>query len=104
MAESKPFVIVAVLDVKPGAFDEFHQVALEDAADSVMKEAGCLEFNVLVPTTGTHQLALFEVYTSKEAFQTHMETPHFKKFTDAAERAVSGNNVTEWYMSKGNAK
>ena len=50
MATGQPFVIWVVFDVKPGAFDEFHQVALEDAESSVGKEEGCLQFNVLVPT------------------------------------------------------
>jgi len=104
MAEGQPFVIWVTFDVKPGAFEEFQQVALEDATDSVQKEPGCLEFNVLVPSGGTDRLSLFEVYKSREAFEEHMKTPHFQKFMAAMEKATSEKHVTEWSMSAGNSK
>jgi quinol monooxygenase YgiN len=104
MAESQPFVIWAVLDVKPEEFDEFRKAALEDAADSVGKEKDCLQFNVLVPSGRKDRIALFEVYTSKEAFDVHMQTPHFKKFIAAAETATTGKDVTELYLAGGGSK
>jgi quinol monooxygenase YgiN len=104
MAESQPFVIWAMLEVKPEAFDEFRKVALEDAADSVAKEKDCLQFNVLVPIGRKDRIALFEVYTSKQAFDVHMQTPHFKKFVAAAETATTGKDVTELYLTGGAAK
>jgi (4S)-4-hydroxy-5-phosphonooxypentane-2,3-dione isomerase len=101
MTEGRPFVIWVVFGVKSGSFDELHQVALEDAKDSVGKEAGCLEFNVLVPTTGDDRLALFEVYKSKEAFLEHVDTPHCQKFLAVAEKATTDKNVTEYYLTGG---
>ena len=104
MADGQPFVIWVTFDVKPGAFQEIHQVALEDAADSVAKEEGCLEFNVLVPPTGTEHLSLFEVYKSREAFQTHVDTPHCQKFLAVAAKAASDKHVTEWFLAQGHFK
>jgi (4S)-4-hydroxy-5-phosphonooxypentane-2,3-dione isomerase len=104
MADGQPFVIWVVFDVKPGAFDEFHQVSLEDADSSVGKEEGCLQFHVLVPTAERNRLALFEVYKSKEAFLVHVDTPHCQKFLAVAAKATSSKNVTEWYLAGGAAK
>ena len=104
MADGQPFVIWVVFEVKPDAFDEFHQVALEDAESSVGKEEGCLQFNVLLPTAGGNRLALFEVYKSKEAFLVHVDTPHCQKFLAVAAKATSDKNVTEWYLAGGAAK
>lgn len=104
MAEGQPFVIWVVFDVKPGAFEELHQVAMEDARDSVGKEAGCLEFNVLVPTAGNDRIALFEVYKSKDAFLEHVDTPHCQKFLTVAAKATSDKNVTEYHLAGGASK
>ena len=104
MADAKPFVIWVTFDVKPGAFEEFHRAALEDASDSVAKEEGCLEFNVLIPASGTNQLSLFEVYKSRAAFDTHCTMPHFHKFSAVADRVASGKHATEWSMAGGHGK
>src|ERR1700722_10472619 len=104
MGDGQPFVIWVVFDVKPSAFEEFHQVALEDATSSVGKEAGCLQFNVLVPTAGGDRIALFEVYKSREAFLVHVETPHCQKFLAVAAKAIIGKNVTEYYLAGGASK
>jgi quinol monooxygenase YgiN len=97
MAEGQPFVIWVVFDVKPEAFEEFHQAALEDSTCSVRDEPGCLQFDVLAPTAGGNILAFYEVYKSKDAFSAHMETPHFKKFASAAEKAISDKHVSEYF-------
>jgi autoinducer 2-degrading protein len=104
VAESQPFVIWVVFDVKPGAFEEVHQLAVEDAESSVGKEAGCLQFNVLVPAAGGDRLALFEVYKNKEAFLEHVETQHCQKFLAAAAKSTSGKNLTEYYLTRGASK
>ena len=104
MSDGQPFVIWAVLDVKPETFDEFRKAALEDAADSVAKEKDCLQFNVLVPSGRRDRIALFEVYTSKEEFDVHMQTPHFKKFIAAAETATTGRDVTKLSLAGGGSK
>lgn len=104
MADGKPFVIWVTFDVKPGTFDEFHKAALEDASDSVAKEEGCLEFNVLIPASGTNQISLFEVYKNRAAFDTHCTMPHFHKFAAVADRAASGKHPTEWSMTATNSK
>jgi (4S)-4-hydroxy-5-phosphonooxypentane-2,3-dione isomerase len=104
MADGKPFVIWVTFDIKPGTFDEFHKAALEDAADSVAKEEGCLEFDVLIPTSATNQLSLFEVYINRAAFDKHCTMPHFHKFAAVAERVVTGKNATEWSLAGGHGK
>jgi autoinducer 2-degrading protein len=104
MADGKPFVIWVTFQIKPGTFEEFHKAALEDARDSVAKEAGCLQFDVLVPIAGTDRLSLFEVYTNRAAFDTHATLPHFHKFAAVAEKVVTGKTVTEWSMSQGSSK
>ena len=104
MSDAKPFVIWVTFEIKPGTFDEFHKAALEDAHDSVANEPGCLEFNVLLPASGTDRLSLFEVYTDRKAFETHCTMPHFHKFGAVVDRVSTGKNATEWSLAAGNSK
>ena len=104
MAEGQPFVIWVVFDVKPEAFEEFYQAALDDSTCSVRDEPGCLQFDVLAPAAGGDTLAFYEVYKSKDAFSAHMETPHFRRFASAAEKALSDKHVSEYYHLHGASK
>jgi (4S)-4-hydroxy-5-phosphonooxypentane-2,3-dione isomerase len=99
MNDGQPFVIWVVFDVKPGAFDKFHEAALEDAAASVRIEDGCLRFDVLVQAGDKDHLALFEVYKSKAAFLEHVDTPHCQKFLAVAAETTSDKHVTEYFLS-----
>ena len=43
------FVVIARINLQPGARAAFLPVAAADARDSLAKEAGCIAFNILVP-------------------------------------------------------
>ncbi len=104
MSDGQQFVIWVVFDIKPEAFEEFYQAALDDSTCSVRDEPGCLQFDVLSPTAGGNTLAFYEVYKSKDAFAAHMETPHFKRFASVADRALSDKHVSEYFRGQGAAK
>lgn len=59
---------------------------LRELAVAVRQEPGNLQFVVHRSHDNPHDLLLYEVYASEEAFATHQQTEHFKKLV--LERAV----------------
>ena len=73
------FVLAVQLKIKPENVDAFMQ-RLKENASAARKEPGCRQFDVLVDPKDRTKAMLYEVYDDEKAFETHQQTPHFKKY------------------------
>jgi (4S)-4-hydroxy-5-phosphonooxypentane-2,3-dione isomerase len=73
------YVLQVAIRIKPENVDAFMK-KLDDNAREARKEPGCRQFEVLVDPNDKTRIMLYEVYADEAAFQTHQETPHFKKY------------------------
>jgi quinol monooxygenase YgiN len=78
------FALMVHLKAKPEELDRFMEMALENAAASRSTEPGCQQFDVMVDPEDPTKIAFYEVYDSKEAFEAHLQTAHFKKYFENA--------------------
>ena len=78
------FVLVVNLEIKPGDIDRFMAMALENAKASRETEPGCRQFDVLADPEDPTKIAFYEIYDNKQAFESHLETAHFKKYFEHA--------------------
>ncbi len=85
------FAIAVTFEIKPPFIEAFRIRVLQQAHDSVTKEAGCLQFDVLVDESSQATFFLYETYVDAEAFVAHKETSHFKDFD---------STVADWIASK----
>jgi len=77
------FVLQVSIRIKPDNVDAFMQ-KLNDNARNARKEPGCKQFEVLVDPKDSTKIMLYEVYNDEAAFETHQQTPHFKKYVAEA--------------------
>ena len=77
------FILSVDLRIKPENVESFIAKALENAAQS-RKEPGCRQFDVLADPKDKTRVMLYEVYADEKAFETHQQTPHFKKYVAEA--------------------
>jgi (4S)-4-hydroxy-5-phosphonooxypentane-2,3-dione isomerase len=77
-----PFTIIAEFATTPDNHAKFLELCAYDAAHSVADEPGCHSFDALLPEGEPNTVILYEVYTDKAAFDTHLATPHYKVFAD----------------------
>jgi (4S)-4-hydroxy-5-phosphonooxypentane-2,3-dione isomerase len=97
---SKHYVITVLFELHSGTEARFLDLVNENASASVRDEPGCLLFDVLVPSDHPAQPAvlLYEVYTSRSAFEEHTASRHYRDF-DAATRAfVTRKEVREYTL------
>jgi len=77
------FVVIPEFRVGPLVKAAFIDAALDDARHSVADEAGCHRFDVVCPEGTEDAVVFYEVYDNRQAFETHLQTPHLKRFQAA---------------------
>jgi (4S)-4-hydroxy-5-phosphonooxypentane-2,3-dione isomerase len=85
------FAVAVVFDIKSEFVDRFRERVLQQAKDSVEKEPGCYQFDVLADQSNPTTFFLYETYLDAEAFNAHKQTSHFADFD---------STVTSWVASK----
>ena len=87
------FAIIVKFTLKPGMAKSFAPLIMENATASVRDEPTCQQFQVLHDEQNPEIVFLYEVYDNAAALDAHRETPHFKKFIEAAEEMISDREV-----------
>ena len=87
------FAIIVKFTLKPGVAKSFAPLIMENATASVREEPTCQQFQVLHDEQNPGIVFLYEVYDNAVAHNAHRETPHFKKFIEAAEKMIADREV-----------
>lgn len=87
------FVLLVEFDVDPASLGSFVSLIETNAQDSVGKEPGCFQFDVMQTLDDPNKVVLYEVYASEQAFQMHMGMTHTQTFLAAAKPLVRGQRV-----------
>jgi len=89
------FGIFATIKIKPDQRDGFLGTIRETAFRSVSDEPGCISFDVFQDLADENRYILYEVYTSEDAFQKHLATPHARHAMEKSrDWATGGFEVT----------
>ena len=74
------YSIFVTIDVNEADMEAFMQASYGDAEGSVRDEPDCLRFDMHRDASIRSRFYLYEVYADEDAFQRHLETPHFLKW------------------------
>ena len=89
------FVLQVAIRIKPENVDAFMK-KLDENARNARKEPGCKQFEVLVDPNDRAKIMLYEVYNDEAAFETHQQTPHFKKYVAEAVPLLADRVRSVW--------
>ena len=92
MSSSK-YIILAEVPVKPEYLEEV-KVLSSVTLKPTLEEPGCEAFYQTIKMDDLNTLVFFEVFTSKEAFDLHMEADYTKAFFAGVKDKVSGKPVS----------
>lgn len=85
------FAIAVTFHIKPDCVDLFRARILQQAHDSITREPGCCQFDVLVDEADATVFFLYETYIDADAFVAHKATEHFSDYD---------RTVAAWVVSK----
>jgi (4S)-4-hydroxy-5-phosphonooxypentane-2,3-dione isomerase len=95
---SSTWVVTVEFTIRHGFASPFRSRVDAQAAESLL-ETGCFQFDVCVDPLDEHRVFLYEVYSSREAFATHLASAHFKDFDGATRPWVSSKTVAQWRLA-----
>ena len=88
------FAVIVVFKLKPGMRPAFRALIDSNAQQSASSEAECRRFDVLEPDEEPDTVMLYEIYASRAAFQTHLDSAHYRAFAAASADLCVTKSVT----------
>jgi len=98
------YVISVDFEIKDGMLDQALPLVVQNAANSVKNEPGCLQFDVVQDNANPNHLMLFEVYKDEAAYQTHAKQPYVADFLTKARPMFAKTTMTKLTRKAHSAK
>ncbi|GGD53387.1 putative quinol monooxygenase [Muriicola marianensis] len=76
----KMMVRIAEIEVAPEYLEEYLAILKEESKASVELEPGVIVIFPMFQKEDPTQIRLLEIYADREAYETHLQTPHFKHY------------------------
>ncbi len=89
------YVRIAELEIDPAQLENFKSAIKESVETSVRVEPGVLVLYAVSEKDDPARIRVFEVYTSDDAYKTHLETPHFRKFRATTDAMVKSRKLLD---------
>lgn len=88
-------VRIAELEIDPGQLREYKNALSDEIATSIRVEPGVLNLYAVSVKDQPSQVRIFELYKDHEAYESHLQSPHFKKYKDATHGMVKSLKLIE---------
>lgn len=75
-----PYVRIAKLVIDTTQLDTYKKILKEGITTAVQVEPGVLRMYAVQDKAHPDQVTVFETYASRDAYESHIQTPHFKKY------------------------
>ena len=70
----------AEIVIEPEYLDEYLSILKEESKASVELEPGVISIFPMYQRENPTEIRILEIYADKKAYETHLETPHFKHY------------------------
>lgn len=97
-------VRIAKINVDPAQLVVFRAALTAQMNAAISKEPGVLSYHAVADKKDPAQITILEVYASRAAYLSHIETTHFKKYKETVKDMVKSLELldveTIGYLSK----
>ncbi|WP_246343548.1 putative quinol monooxygenase [Adhaeribacter radiodurans] len=73
-------VRLSEIEINSNSLEEYNKILREEAEASVRLEPGVISIFPMYEKENPNQIRILEIYASKEAYESHLKTPHFQKY------------------------
>lgn len=89
------YIRIAKIVVDSAQLDTYKAALKEGVETAVQKEPGVLMLYAVYAKEHPTQVTVFEIYKDEEAYKTHIQTPHFKKYKNTVATMVKSLELTD---------
>ena len=91
----QPLVRIAELEIEPSQVSAYRAALKEEIATSIRLEPGVLTLYAVSVKDQPSQVRIFETYRDQAAYESHLQTPHFKKYKAETQGMVKSLKLIE---------
>lgn len=73
-------VRISEIEIEPSHLDRYKAILKEESAASVRLEPGVIAILPMYQKEHPTQVRILEIYANREAYESHLQTPHFKHY------------------------
>ncbi len=88
-------VRMAAIEVEPNYLNEYIAILKEESEASVRLEPGVICIYPMFQKEDPAQIRLLEIYVNQEAYESHLQTPHFKYYKEKTLKMVKSLKLIE---------
>ncbi len=88
-------VRLAELEIDPARLEAYKALLREEIEASIRLEPGVLTLYAVSVKGSPTQIRIFETYADQEAYEAHLQTPHFKKYKTGTQGMVKSLRLVE---------
>lgn len=86
---------ITEIEIDSVYLDEYMDILKVEAAASVIVEPAVLCIFPMFQKENPNEIRLLEIYASKEAYESHLQTPHFKHYKTATQHMVKSLHLVD---------
>ena len=80
-AQKKDMIIrLSELEIDSNSLEEYNNILQVEAEESMRLEPGVISIFPMYEKENQGQVRILEIYANKEAYESHLKTPHFQKY------------------------
>lgn len=88
-------VRISEIEVLPDFLEEYKSILKEESAVSVKIEPGVIALFAMYQKENPVQVRIVEIYANKEAYQSHLKTPHFQHYKTTTMKMVKSLKLVD---------
>ena len=85
----KMMIRISEIGIKPEYLDEYLSILKEESKASVELESGVISIYPMYQKENRTEIRILEIYANKNAYESHLETPHFKHYKTTTLKMVN---------------
>ena len=74
---------------------EYNNILQEEARASVQLEPGVIAIYPMYQKENPEQIRILEIYANRQAYESHLKTPHFQKYKTGTLKMVKSLKLTD---------
>ncbi|WP_292010882.1 carboxymuconolactone decarboxylase family protein [Chryseobacterium sp.] len=93
--ENDMMVRISEIEIVPEFLEEYNSILKEEASASVKLEKGVIAIFPMYQKENPGQIRIVEIYADKEAYQFHLQTPHFQHYKTSTLKMVKSLKLVD---------
>ena len=97
--KSDMIIRISEIEIEPSFLKEYMDILNEEASASVKLEPGVISIFPMFQKENHNQIRILEIYADKDAYESHLKTPHFLKYKTTTHKMVKSLKLIDMEAS-----